>query len=91
MRRREFIALVGSTVALPLGVQAQQPGIPVIGFLHSASPVSYASQLDAFRIYRPGTVADQPADLDEVTKFIHRRNPIACCQIGDSIAFGEKE
>jgi len=49
MRRREFIALVGSTVALPLGVQAQQPGIPVIGFLHSASPVSYASQLDAFR------------------------------------------
>ena len=49
MRRREFIALVGSTVAWPLGVQAQQPGIPVIGFLHSASPVSYASQLDAFR------------------------------------------
>ncbi len=49
MRRREFVALVGSTVAWPLGVQAQQPGIPVIGFLHSASPVSYASQLDAFR------------------------------------------
>jgi putative ABC transport system substrate-binding protein len=49
MRRRELIALVGSTVAWPLGVQAQQPGMPVIGFLHSASPVSYASQLDAFR------------------------------------------
>jgi putative ABC transport system substrate-binding protein len=49
MRRREFIALVWSTVAWPLGVQAQQPGMPVIGFLHSASPVSYASQLAAFR------------------------------------------
>jgi hypothetical protein len=33
MRRREFIALVGSAAALPLGVQAQQPGMPVIAFL----------------------------------------------------------
>jgi putative tryptophan/tyrosine transport system substrate-binding protein len=49
MRRREFIVLIGGAVAWPLAVQAQQPGLPVIGFLHSASPVSYASQLDAFR------------------------------------------
>jgi putative ABC transport system substrate-binding protein len=49
MRRREFIALVGSMVAWPLDVQAQQLGMPVIGFLHSASSISYASQLDAFR------------------------------------------
>jgi putative ABC transport system substrate-binding protein len=49
MRRREFIALVGGAVAWPLTVCAQQPGTPVIGFLHSASPESYASQLDAFR------------------------------------------
>ena len=49
MRRRDFIGLVGSTVVWPLRARAQQPGMSVIGFLHSASSVSYASQLDAFR------------------------------------------
>jgi putative ABC transport system substrate-binding protein len=36
-------------VAWPLDVGAQQPAMPVIGFLHSASPVSYARQLESFR------------------------------------------
>jgi len=49
MRRREFIALAGSSAAWPLAALGQQPGIPVIGFLHSASPVSYAPQVEAFR------------------------------------------
>jgi putative ABC transport system substrate-binding protein len=49
MRRREFIGLVGGTITWPFRAQAQQLGIPVIGFLHSASSISYASQLDAFR------------------------------------------
>jgi putative tryptophan/tyrosine transport system substrate-binding protein len=49
MRRREFIALVGSSAAWPLASRAQQPGMPVIGFLHSASPEPYAPQVSAFR------------------------------------------
>jgi putative ABC transport system substrate-binding protein len=66
VRRREFITLLGSAATWPLAVGAQQPAMPIVGFLHARSPDDAMPQVLAFSrgLTEMGFIANQNAIIE---------------------------
>ena len=67
MRRREFIGLLGGVaVTFPFETRAQQPMVPVVGFLGIRSPAELTHLVGAFRqgLKETGYVEDRNVEIE---------------------------
>ena len=87
MKRREFMAFLGgAATAWPLAVRAQQPAMPVIGFLSSASPGPYQPFLSAYHggLKESGYIEGQNVAMEyrwaqgEYARWLPTRRPRRC-------------
>ena len=100
MRRREFIAYLGGAAAWPLAARAQQPGMPVVGFLNPGLPEPSSFLVVAFRegLEKEGYVEGQNVtveyrwasghynELQTLASDLVRRHAVAIAATGGSIS-----
>jgi putative ABC transport system substrate-binding protein len=67
VRRREFITLIGGAAAWPVAARAQQPAMPVVGWLNLGSPESTASDKAGFLqgLKETGYIEDQNLTIED--------------------------
>jgi putative ABC transport system substrate-binding protein len=104
MKRREFISLLGGAAGWPFAARAQQPTMPVIGFVSPTSPEANVDRLRGFRqgLKEQGYVerenvgveyrwADNQIDrLPELAAELVRRQVSVLAALGDPAAFAAK-
>jgi putative ABC transport system substrate-binding protein len=66
MKRREVLAVLGGAAVWPFAARAQQPAMPVVGFISAGSRDVYVELLAAFRqgLKETGYVEDQNVAIE---------------------------